>query len=127
MTWNLSAEYATRYEAHFGSRVIRCFQHRPASIDELFRNSFARFPDHEAMVTPSGERWTYRKLYEAVNRAAAGFAARGLVAGDRIALLIGNDPAFVIALLAAARLNAITVPLNIREQCDDEGGIIANQ
>ena len=116
MTWNLPPQFATRFEAHFGSRVIRCFQQRPASVDELFRNALAQYPDHEVMVTPSGERWTYRQLDEAVSRAAAGFAARGLQAGDRIALLIGNDPTFVIALLAAARLNAITVPINIREQ-----------
>ncbi|MEO6025134.1 MAG: class I adenylate-forming enzyme family protein [Burkholderiales bacterium] len=116
MTWHLPLEYAMRYEAHFGSRVVRCFQHRPASVDELFRSALTRFPDHDVIVASSGERWSYRKLDEAVSRVAAGFVARGLQPGDRIALLVGNDPAFVIALLAAARLNAITVPLNIREQ-----------
>ena len=37
-------------------------------------------------------------------------------AGDRVALLLGNGAPFVIALLACARLGAIAVPLNVREQ-----------
>ena len=82
----------------------------------MFRRAVERFPEQEAIVGGNGERITYRALNERVDRVAAALAARGLSAGDRIALLVSNDPVFVIALLAATRLNAVTVPLNIREQ-----------
>ncbi len=116
MNWPLLNNQSIRYEQHFGSRVIRCFSQRPSNIDQLFRRTVQRFPEQEAIVAPNGERITYRTLNERVDRVSSAFAARGLVAGERIALLISNDPTFVIALLAAARLNAIAVPLNIREQ-----------
>lgn len=116
MNWPLPENQRIRYENHFGSRVVRCFSRRADNIDDVFRRAVERFPDAEAIVGGNGERITYRALNERVGRVAAGLAARGLSAGDRIALLIGNDLTFVIALLAAVRLNAITVPLNIREQ-----------
>ena len=116
MNWPLPENQRIRYENHFGSRVVRCFSRRADNIDDVFRRAVERFPDAEAIVGGNGERITYRALNERVGRVAAGLAARGLSAGDRIALLIGNDLTFVIALLAAVRSNAITVPLNIREQ-----------
>ncbi len=116
MNWPLLSDQSVRFEQHFGSRVIRCFSERPASIDESFQRTVERFPEQEAIVAPNGERINYRELSERVDRVAAALAARGLSAGDRIALLVSNDPTFVVTLLAAARLNAITVPLNIREQ-----------
>ena len=56
---------------------------------------------------------SYAALYLAAERAAAGFAARGLKRGDRIAFFLGNRPEFVIAYLAAIRLGAIVVPINL--------------
>jgi long-chain acyl-CoA synthetase len=116
MNWALPSNQSVRYERHFGSRVIRCFSQRPGNIDEIFQRAVERFPEQEAIIAPNGERIKYRELNERVDRVAAGLATRGLGVGERIALLISNDPTFVIALLAAARLNAIVVPLNIREQ-----------
>jgi long-chain acyl-CoA synthetase len=42
--------------------------------------------------------------------------ALGLKRGDRLALLLGNDIAFVLALLAGARTGIIIVPLGIRQR-----------
>ena len=116
MNWNLSPDQAIRYENHFGSRVVRCFKNRVSSIDESFRRAVERSPEQEAIVGPNGERISYRTLSSRVDRVAAALAAKGLRAGERIAILVSNDPTFVITLLAAMRLNAIAVPLNIREQ-----------
>ncbi len=57
---------------------------------------------------------TFRQLDGAVSRAAAGLLERGLRPCDRVALLAGNSPEFVIAVLAAARSGAIVAPLNWR-------------
>ena len=56
---------------------------------------------------------SYAELFLAAERAAAGLAARGLRRGDRIAFFLGNRPEFVIAYLAAIRLGAIVVPINL--------------
>jgi long-chain acyl-CoA synthetase len=45
-------------------------------------------------------------------RAASGFAAAGVAAGDAVALLLRNDYAFLEAAAGAARLGAYAVPLN---------------
>ena len=59
---------------------------------------------------------SYRTLDQRVNRLAHVLAGHGVAMGDRVALLLGNRTEFVVALFAAARIGAITVPMNIREQ-----------
>jgi acyl-CoA synthetase (AMP-forming)/AMP-acid ligase II len=52
---------------------------------------------------------------EAAKRSAAlarGFLASGLGHGSRVGILYPNGPEFVVALLAAARIGAITVPIS---------------
>ncbi len=53
---------------------------------------------------------------DAVARAAAGLAARGVGRGDRVAMLLGNGSVFPVVLFAVLRLGAIAVPISIREQ-----------
>jgi fatty-acyl-CoA synthase len=45
---------------------------------------------------------------------AAALANLGVVAGDRIALVLPSRPEFVVSLFAAAKLGAVVVPLNPR-------------
>src|SRR5690606_16078999 len=105
----------TRLEAHYGDRVVRCFSARPASLSAMLDDAVRANPDGEALIC--GERrYRWSQLAEQVGACAAGLAQRGIGAGDRVALLLGNRAEFVIALLAASRLGAIAVPLNIREQ-----------
>ena len=106
---------ATRFEAHYGDRVVRCFPDRPASVNALLLDAVQRNPDGDAFVC-AGNRITFRGLLDLSSRVAAGMAARGIAAGDRVALLLGNRNEFVVALFAVARLGAIAVPLSIREQ-----------
>jgi fatty-acyl-CoA synthase/feruloyl-CoA synthase len=65
------------------------------------------------VVTPQ-LRWSYAELDARVDAAAAELARRGLAKGDRLALLCGNDPGFIVTLYAAFRLGAIFVPVNPR-------------
>jgi acyl-CoA synthetase (AMP-forming)/AMP-acid ligase II len=104
-----------RYEAHFGDRVVRCLAQRPRSFYEVFAEAVARNGDGEALVCGE-ERLTWKALDERVGRVAQGLSRRKIRPGDRVALLLGNRIEFVVALFAAARLGAIAVPLNIREQ-----------
>lgn len=104
-----------RREVHYGSRVVRCFAERPTGLHALLEEAVAAKPDGEAVVC-GDQRMTYRALDEEVGRVAAGLAARGVGRGDRVALLMGNRPEFVVMVFAAARLGAISVPLGTREQ-----------
>lgn len=106
---------ATRLEAVYGQRVERCFAHRPGSLYALLENAATRRPEGPALVCGE-ERLSWQQLQEQVGRMAAGMQAQGIGAGDRVALLLGNRSEFVVALFAAARIGAITVPMNIREQ-----------
>jgi fatty-acyl-CoA synthase/feruloyl-CoA synthase len=49
-----------------------------------------------------------------VDAAARHLAGLGLAKGDRLALLCGNDPGFIVTLYAALRLGAVFVPVNPR-------------
>ena len=55
---------------------------------------------------------SYGEVEAASTRLRVELAARGLGPGDRVALLLGNRPEFLLALLAAWRLGAIVVPIN---------------
>jgi long-chain acyl-CoA synthetase len=57
-------------------------------------------------------RVDYRELEALSARFAGLLAARGVTAGDRVAVLLPNEPAFVGAYYGALRLGAIVVPLN---------------
>ncbi len=106
---------ATRLEAHFGDRVVRCFVERPSSLHRLLADAARRYPMGEAIVCGE-ERIHWRGLLDLSARLAAGLAQRGIAAGDRVAMLIGNRSEFVTTLFAIARLGAIAVPLSTREQ-----------
>jgi long-chain acyl-CoA synthetase len=115
MAWPDDPLPAIRHEIHFGDRLLRCFVERPASLFAVFEQTLATNPDGPALVDADG-RLTYAELAEHIERLAAGLAAHGIGAQDRVALLLGNGAPFLIALLACARLGAISVPLSIREQ-----------
>ena len=109
---------ALRHEVHYGNRVVRCFADRPAHIDAMFRAVAARHPERDALVL-GAERLTYRTLDAQVEAVAGNLAQRGFSKGDRIALLLGNGFEFVIAVLAAARIGVIVVPMSIRQRAPE--------
>ena len=104
-------------ETHFGDRRVLCFPDRPNDVVAMFAETVRNRPDHEALV--AGERRiSYRELDRLVERAAGRLLADGLGAGDRVCLLLGNRPDFLVLLLAILRIGAIAVPVNPREQRD---------
>jgi O-succinylbenzoic acid--CoA ligase len=73
----------------------------------------ARHPEAEAL-TFAGRRWTYRELDAEVGRHVAALEARGVGAGDRVALLATNHASTVHLFWALGRLGAVLAPLNAR-------------
>lgn len=75
------------------------------------------FPSKPALVAWEGEQrqvWTYAELEREVNRHAHALTALGIRRGDVVGAFLYNTPAFVFALLAAARIGAIFNPINYR-------------
>src|SRR5690606_22607472 len=95
LDWSHLAIPALRNEIRFGDRVTPAFVERPNSIWAPVAEAAARRGDGEALG--SGERrMTWREVAEASARVAAGMEALGIGAGDRIALLLGKRPEFVL-------------------------------
>jgi acyl-CoA synthetase (AMP-forming)/AMP-acid ligase II len=106
---------ARRLESLFGDRVEPCFADRPHSLHQMLQSAADRHGQRCALVCGE-QRLSYRQLLAAAAQLAAGMAQAGVKTGDRVALLLGNRIEFVVALFAAARLGAISVPLSVREQ-----------
>jgi O-succinylbenzoic acid--CoA ligase len=113
--WHNHPVPAMAHEALYGDRVVRCFVDRPASLHTMFEEARAAFPEHDALVF-EGRRWTYAQAGEVSEGLAAGLAASGIAAGERVLLLMGNHAEFVFVLLALQRLGAVAVPVGVREQ-----------
>jgi D-alanine--poly(phosphoribitol) ligase subunit 1 len=58
---------------------------------------------------------TYAQLCEEAARLGAGLTARGVVEGDRVALLLPNSVDFVVAAFACLWIGAIFVPLSVAD------------
>jgi long-chain acyl-CoA synthetase len=59
-----------------------------------------------------GILWSYRKLSDHVVRLAASLAEAGLCRGERVAILAGNSPEWVVACLAVTQTGGVAVPLD---------------
>lgn len=68
-------------------------------------------PDHPAILY-GGERWSYARLDREIRRAAKALMALGIGIGDRVGILIGNEPDWVVLALATAKVGATLAPLN---------------
>jgi long-chain acyl-CoA synthetase len=81
------------------------------SLAALVRASAQLRADAPAVVA-AGRRLTWAELDAAVDRAAAGYAARGLTAGDRVAVQLPNGVPWLQAALGALRAGLTVVPVN---------------
>jgi long-chain acyl-CoA synthetase len=74
----------------------------------------ARFyPTHTALAS-AGTPPTFRELHGRVAGIAAALAGHGFRTGDRLALLLPNEPEYIELVYACAWLGVIAVPLNTR-------------
>jgi long-chain acyl-CoA synthetase len=71
------------------------------------------FPEHTALVSDR-ERTTFRELHERVANIAAALRRHGFGPGDRLAVLLPNEPEYIELVYACAWLGVIAVPLNTR-------------
>jgi long-chain acyl-CoA synthetase len=106
--------FALRHEVHYG-RVVRCYRQRPSGVWAMFEEAVARAPNAVAAVD-GPLRHTYAELSRLVERCSTRLRALNVGPGDRVALLLDNRTDILVALLAIARIGAISVPMNIRQR-----------
>ena len=85
----------------------------------------AERPHHRAIVC-DGRRITYAELDALVNRTAHALHARGLGAGGRVALCMGNAPELLAVTHAAGKLGAAAVPMSWRWRRDEIAHVLAD-
>jgi len=83
----------------------------------IYTHSIARarryYPQRTAIA--SGEkRCTFRELHERIANIAAALSAHGFEAGDRLAILLPNEPQYIELVYACAWLGVTAIPLNTR-------------
>jgi fatty-acyl-CoA synthase len=92
--------------------------------DQLARHA-RKIPD-VAAVRFEGGGLGYRELDERVSRLANALRARGVRAGDRVAVFGLNSVEVIEAFLATVRLGAIGVPINFRLVADEVAYVLAD-
>lgn len=88
-------------------------QSRQMLLGEMLARNARKHPDLEGIIFKD-QRITYRELDERVNRLAQALLSQGLKKGDTVGLLMPNRREMVEIFFAAARIGAISVPVNIR-------------
>lgn len=97
------------------------------SLVDIVAASARDYPDAPALQF-FGRETSYRQLQEQIDRAAAGLKARGVGAGDTVAIVLPNCPQHIVAFYAVLRLGAVAIehnplytPRELRKQFEDHG------
>jgi len=83
------------------------------NIASLLPRATALYP-HRSAVSAGDTQYTYAELLARVQALAGSFGQRGLVKGDRVAILDKNSFQYAEAYYACAHAGLILVPLNAR-------------
>ena len=83
------------------------------SLADLLDQRAELHPARDAIAFP-GERYTYRQLADRVQATAKGLLALGVDKGDRVGYFLHESIDAITALMAAAKIGAVAVPVNSR-------------
>ncbi len=81
-------------------------------LGDIVREAAARYGDTPLYVTPEGRALSYAALDRLSEDVAGGLWARGVRAGDVVALLLPSGAAYAVAYVAAAKIGAVTAGVN---------------
>ena len=91
---------------------------RYASLGELLQDALVQFKTETAVIEWSRKKkvleLSYRDLGFRAARLARRFEAAGVGAGDRVAIILQNQPDYLVALAALFLRGAVAVPLDYK-------------
>ena len=105
------------------------FEHIPQTIPHYCFESFSRHNKSDAIAWKAEGTWHYSSGPDAIARVksiAAGLAALGVKAGDRIAIISENRPEWSFADLAILSLRAVNVPIYTTQAVEQIRYILEN-
>lgn len=82
------------------------------NLANLLTHTVAAYPERTALAFDD-ERMSYLDLDAASNRVANLLVSRGVIPGDKVALMCSNVPDFTIVYFGILKAGAVVVPLNI--------------
>ncbi|NPV58696.1 MAG: acyl--CoA ligase [Actinobacteria bacterium] len=105
----------------FDGALESAYACRYQNLYSIFLDGLSKYADHEVFVFPAlGERYTRRRLGEAVRKVAASLIEdHGIRKGDRVSMILLNNPEFCISYLAIAAAGGISVVINARLETDE--------
>ena len=80
-------------------------------VHEFLEQSAEHFPDKIALIYQN-QRVTYKEINDQTNRLAYNLVENGVKSGDRVLLLLGNSPEYIISYYGILKAGAIAVPVN---------------
>ena len=96
------------------------------TLSTVLRDTTKKFPKRPAILDPSGRSLTYAELDREASRLARGLLDLGVGKGDKVGLWMPNNPEWVIAYFAIARIGAVVVPMNTRYKTHEVEYILGN-
>ena len=81
------------------------------TLSDLLTESAGRTP-RKTCIKFEKRNISYSQLDELVSLCAGGLRELGLKAGERVAILMGNSPEYIVSYFAALRAGGIVVPIN---------------
>ncbi len=105
----------------FDGALERAYACRYRNLYSIFLDGLSKYPDKEIFVFPTlGERYTRRRLDEALRKVAASLIEdHGIGKGDRVAMILLNNPEFCVSYLAIAAAGGISVVINARLETEE--------
>ena len=83
------------------------------TISGRLDRSVESWPDRPLIITDARE-WSYAEVQAWSRQIASGLIARGLKAGEHVALDMANHPEFTAIKFAIARAGAVCIPVNFQ-------------
>ncbi len=96
---------------HWPPLLTTTLEYPKVPLFEFLETSARRFGNKTA-VNYYGEKITFSRLLDEVERFATFLKKSGIGKGDRVAVYAQNSPHFIIAFFGIMRANAVVVPLN---------------
>jgi len=83
------------------------------SVYSILEDTAEQYPNRLAVIQDK-EKFTYKEMKEKIDRLAGGWKELGLGKGERIGLMVSNDPGYIISYYAAMKLGLVVVQINPR-------------
>jgi long-chain acyl-CoA synthetase len=101
---------------------------RYGCLGELLSDALVQWKTETALVEVNRKReasaYSYADVRREAMRVARALAMAGVAAGDRVAMLMSNQPRWLIAAIAALHRGAVLVPLDYKLGADEQAALL---